>query len=305
MRLLLLFLFLAIVSPAVSQSPARVAVPGTKISMVPPTDFELTTNFSGFEQLATGASIMVNELPGSAPVMIKNLTESALAARGMKLLHKEPVNTPGVKGMLYKIKQHANGIMYRKSILVFGDEARTLMATATYPEAHSELEAPLQASLLTCRYAPQQSNDKPVARLTVDVAGTKFKFAKNLAGGLIYTTDGKLPSLAADRAVFIVGSSLNYEQIADEKAYSLERLRKLPHGQTNQVRTITPITIDGLEGYEIVADGLGSQKQKQVVYQTILYPETGGYYWLVGTTENRSESDLNLFKTLAQSFRRL
>lgn len=303
MRVALLSLFLLLAGVALGQTNKHLAVNGTKVSMVPPTGFVAATKYSGFEQVETGASILVTEIPGPYQQIVSGFTGAALATRGMTLLKTEPVDLQENTATLLQVKQTANGITYLKQMLVFGDQTKTVMVTGTYPEKNSGLGESIKEALLTSRYNVDQ-NVQQVARFSIDVTGTKFKFAKELAGSMLYTTDGKAPSESSDKAMMIVGNSLGNVAVVDKKQYSIDRLKQLPNGSTNKMRSVTSITINGLSGYEITADGKGSKEESQLVYQTMLFDNSGGYYVIVGLTSQNFDTHLALFKTIAKTFKR-
>ena len=305
MRLIFLPFLLFSVSSVSAQTALHVAIPGTKISLVPPAGFVAATRFSGFEQAETGATILAAELPTSAQQMVGGFTETALAGRGMKLLQKQPVDLHGTKATLFRVRQQANGIAYQKQILVFGTHAYTAMVTGTYPEKSAATAAAIRTALVSTYYNQQQPDGKrPVASFSVDVTGTPFKFAKNLAGSVLYTTDGKAPAEAADKALLVVSNSLGNKAVGDRQAFSIQRLKQLPQGATNNIRLMAPVTINGLSGYEITADGKGPKNENQLVYQTVLFTDAGEYYILVGLTDSLFKAHLDEFKKIARTFKR-
>jgi hypothetical protein len=282
-----------------------VAIPGTKASMVPPTGFVAATSFTGFQQSETGASILVAEIQTPATNMANGFTEQAMASRGMKLLQKQSIDLHGTQATLLKVLQEANGITYLKQMLIFGDESTTVLATGTYPASTAaEAEGPIKTSLLSAYYNKKKAVEtKPVTNFTLDVAGTAFRFAQNLANSTLYTTDGKAPSAAADKALFIVSTSLGNVAKGDKKQLSIASLYKLPQGSTNKIQSVLPVTINGLSGYEIVANGKGPKSENQLVYQVMLFKTNGEYFQLVGLTDNNFTGHLTEFKTISKTFK--
>ena len=67
---------------------------------------------------------------------------------------------------------------------------------------------------------------------------------------------------------------------------------------------MAPVTINGLIGYEITADGKGPKNENQLVYQTILFTDAGEYYILVGLTDSLFKAHLDEFKKIARTFKR-
>lgn len=304
MRLFLLPLLLLFAETALGQTKDHVAIPGTKTSMIPPPGFVAATNFTGFQQPETGASILVAEIETGAESLANGFTEQALATRGMKLLQKQNVDLHGTKATMLKVRQEANGSVYQKQMLVFGDNSTAVLATGTYPENNVESEAAIKTSLLSAYYNRQsKASSEPASAFTVDVAGTAFKFAKNLAGSVLYTTDGKVSSESPDKAVIIIANSLGKTSSGDKKQFSIASLQKLPQCQTNKVQDISPVTINGLSGYEIIANGKGPKNEDQLVYQVLLFRANGEYFQLVGLTDNNFEPRLTEFKTVFKTFK--
>ena len=67
---------------------------------------------------------------------------------------------------------------------------------------------------------------------------------------------------------------------------------------------ISDIQIDGISGYEIIAEGLdNSNGTKEQIYQVMLFTDNG-YYIMVGTTKSDFETNLELFKQVARTLKR-
>ncbi|PIB28038.1 hypothetical protein BFP77_10320 [Maribacter sp. 4U21] len=66
----------------------------------------------------------------------------------------------------------------------------------------------------------------------------------------------------------------------------------------------TPITIDDLEGFEIVARGKTKKEQANTeVYQVMLFSDKL-YYIFLGSSEGEYEKNLAAFKTIVKTFKR-
>src|SRR5687768_14607195 len=87
----LLLLASVALAAADAPSPAKpVPVRGTRVSMPVPAGFTEATSFSGFQQAATGSSVMVTELPAPFAQIASGMTPEQMGPRGMKLLSREP-----------------------------------------------------------------------------------------------------------------------------------------------------------------------------------------------------------------------
>ena len=67
---------------------------------------------------------------------------------------------------------------------------------------------------------------------------------------------------------------------------------------------ISEVQIDGISGYEIIAEGLdNTNRTKEQIYQVMLFTDHG-YYIMVGTAKNDFETNLELFKKVARTLKR-
>jgi hypothetical protein len=302
MKIKPLLSFLLLAQLAWGQSEKHIQVAGTKCSLIPPVGFVPATSFSGFQQAATGSSIMINELPGPYQSIVDGFTADALQSRGMKLQSKQTIDFNNSKATLLMVTQAANGNSYSKQILIFGDSKNTVLVNGIYPEAAKAMEASMKAALLSTVYsASQNDNPQDAAAFTIDANGTDFKLAKYISGSLIYSTDGKVPT---EKATFIVGSSVSKIPAPNQKKYAEDRIKKLPRGDQNVIKEMKAISIDRMNGYEIMAEGISKDGKPEFIYQVMIFNEQGDYYIMLGQAREEVEKNVAAFKKMASTFKR-
>ena len=309
MKLLPLLFILALVSAdarAQREAPPT-AVPGTRISLVPPSGFVPADRFAGFLQEEKGASIMIMEIPGPYSQVSAGFADSAkLAARGIVLASREDRAVNGFKGMLVRMEQSAHEIDYLKWALVFGDETESVMVTATFPrELDAELSEKMRRSVLSSRW----SRSKPVpptegVKFSVRESGD-MRFAGRMAGALAYTRKGIFPNPSIYDPLFLVAQSFSKSAIADYKGFAQARILATVDVAGIRIEETTPLEIDGLGGYETIAIGKDRDSgEPMLLYQTILFDD-GAYYIMhasVGAEER--EAYTTTFREMARSFAR-
>ena len=270
----------------------HVSVLGTKFSLIPPEGFTNASNFSGFQNLENGSSIMIAETPSSYSAMSKAFTAEALKSKGMILKSKEKVDFKGKEATYFKVSQAANGTTYFKQILMFGDDSKTVMINGIYPESFKEIESEIKKSLFSTIYNDNQ-NDNPfdAVKFSIDTKETDYTFVKYLSGTLLYSEDGNLPT---DKGIFMVSASVGKFPESNHKQYSIERLKKLPNGEQSKIKEVNPIVIDNLNGFEIIANSKNADSQEEIVYQVMLYNKSE-YYILVGQASNDQKENLESF----------
>ena len=298
--LLLILLFTTQIT--FGQVENRMIVSGTKCSLIPPEGFVAASTFSGFQQVASGASIMINEIPASYQSIVEGFTKEAMKAKGMTLVRKETIDFNNSTATLMNVTQPANGTTYIKQMLVFGDEKVTVLVNGIYPESAKNLESSMKEALLSTVYTAEQSeNPLDAATFTVDVEGTDFKLVKYMSGSLLYSVDGNMPT---ETPTLIVGNSIAKVSPENRQKYAEERLRKLPRGESTLIKETNEITIDSLNGVEFIAEGIDKNENKVFIYMVMLYNESGDYYIIVGQAKDDREKYGETFKKIAKSFKR-
>lgn len=302
MKVDLLLFLLTISGIVIGQTENHKLIPGTKCSLIPPNGFVASSSFSGFQNNKLGASIMVTEMPGSFQTISEGFTSDALKTRGMTLIDKQTLDHNNSKAILIQVSQQANGATFLKQILIFGDSKKSVMVNGIYPEVNKYIETEIRKSLLSTSYNENQNdNALDAVKFEIDVGGTDFKLAKYMAGSLIYTTDGLIPT---EKPSLIVGNSIAKISTENQKQYSIDRLKKLPRGESIAVVDINPIQIDNLRGYEIVGSGKSKDSKDELTYQVMLFDSTGDYFIIIGKAVEDLDNNLKRFKMITKTFKR-
>jgi len=283
-----------------------ISFPAAGVKLVRPEGFDDAENFHGFQQASTQSSVMVLMIPGPFSETTGGFTAERLKTRGMTLGSKGNVEIDGNAGVLISLVQTANGTEFAKWIVAFGDEEETRMVTATFPKIHeSTLSAQLKSVVLSTRLdiAPPPTPGADVG-FTI-VASDKVKIARGVGKMLMYTKDGIVPAKSPEDPLFIAAPSFSEVSIADKRQFSVQRLFQTAHTKITSVTTTNEITIDGLDGYELVADAADADSGAPlVVYQVVLFD--GVSYLLIQGLVGASVSAEYLpeFKAMARSLKR-
>lgn len=284
---------------------AHVPIEGTKISLVPPVNFTVAANFAGFQQNSTGASIMIVDVPAPFSEIMTAFTKEGLQTQGMELLEKEELIINTNSALLVKGEQEAYGNAYAKYTLAFGSEKESILINGTYLKSNeADLATAIKKSLLSVIYdAEKEINPFDTIDFEISTEGTAMGFAKSVGPSLLFNREGTIPSTAPDKAIFIVAKSFSELEILDKKTYAENRIKQNPI----LIDTITsniPIEIDGLKGFETIAQGRTKTKNIPTeVYQVMLFSDSL-YYILLGSSEADYEKNLTAFKTIAKTFKR-
>lgn len=298
---LVLASFIAFISNA--QIATLQAIPGTKLSMIPPKGFVKANGFDGFQNQLLQASIMVVELPAPIKASIAGFNAEDLKKKGMVLVDKKTMNHQGMEAIMLNVYQYGNGTTYHKKMLIFGDSKKSLMINCIYPEASKQIEDEMTRSLQSVIYTEnQKTNEVDAATFTMDTKGTGLQFTNYLSGSLSYAAD---PKITSDTVDFFAGPSVGTVIVNDKREYTIERLKKLPRGESIEIKETNPIKIDGLEGFEIVGQGLDKNGNPNLIYHVMLYTSdsiNSNYFILGGRTSTHREKWLSTFRQFAKTF---
>ncbi len=272
--------------------------------MVPPKGYVVASNFSGFQNRDIGAAIIIAELPDSFQATKATFTPEGFKTQGMTLHNQKPVTIQGGRSAeLYRASQNENGTQVQQLLLLFGDESKSVLLNASFLNPSNATEEEITKALLTASYNDKQSlNAEKSVKFKIRTEGTPYKFASIVTGTLLYSKDGKVPTLSPDKAFLLVGNSLTVIKMENPEQYSLNRLRKFPGCAEALIKNVQPVTIDKLNGYEIVAEAKGTEGKNELKYLVMLFDTNGDYLLIHGSVSADFNNNLKTFKSIAQTF---
>ncbi len=310
-RFLIFFLALLFLSSVFGQSKIdnklsgeHISVSGTKISLIPPKGFIKAPNFLGFQQNESGSSIMILDIPGPFSETSKGLTKEALLSKGIEAKEIQNITLNNLSAIMVTGEQNAYGNVYIKYVLAFGTDKETILINGACPKNLEEIASLVKTSILSAYYdVNKKINPFETVDFELDISGSKLKFAKSVSNSLIFTTDGEIPSKSQDNITLIATKSFTEVDATDKKLFALNRLKQMPD-EIEKVESTLEITIDGISGYETIANvkSKGTGKSEKI-YMVILFSDKL-YYLFVGTTNDKSEDNINELRRVVKTFRR-
>jgi hypothetical protein len=297
--------WLFVTSAAFGQAQST-QVTGTKVSLKPPAGFTPSEQFPGFLREASGASIMVTEMPAPYSKITEAFTKEALAPKGMTLLARRPHTISGKAGLLLHLRQVAQGTTYLKWIVATGTEKETVLITATFPETVKlKWSAALEKSVSGAQWNDAAEIDQ-FAGLNFSIKDhPEMKIARRITNLLLLTPDGTIAGKPTNDPMLIVGSAFSEVAIDDLKQFAAVRLQEINQIKGVAIKQQTPVTIAGLPGSEIIADAEWHNPVAPVtVFQIILQSEKS-YFILQGFAPRAEQQKyLAIYRGIAQSFQK-
>lgn len=283
----------------------HVPVEGTKVSLIPPSGFDKSVDYNGFQQNENNSSILIIEIPGPSSEVTKALTPSGLKSQGVELIEKQDLIINELPAVFIVGEQTAYEILFVKYILIFGTESNTTIINGMFPkEMSNQMSEGIKNSLLSVVYESNKDvNPLDAIEYTVDIDNTKLKYANVLANGILFTADGKVPTESDDKTFYSVASSLGKIEIIDKQQFAIDRLKKIPGIAIIDPYKISDIEINGFSGYEIVVQGTNEKTGKEEQIYFVMLFNDNLYYILMGMAEDDFSDNLELFKEVSKTFR--
>lgn len=277
---------------------------GTKISLIRPNGFTAGVNFLGLQQIESGSSIMILDIPGPFSDTSKGISIENMLSKGVEVKKIENLTINGLPAIFATGTQNAYGNIYTKYILVFGTDNETIMINGVYPENLKKVGDEIKKSILTVVYeADKKINPFEALDYIINVSETKLKFGKSMSNMLIFSVDGQVPTASSDKTNLIIAKSFSQITTEDKKLFCINRLKQNPI-EVKNLEYINEITIDGISGYEIYAKGKNKKStETENIYQVILFSDKL-YYILFGTTNDDNDKSIEEIKKAVKTFER-
>ncbi|MBW8362708.1 MAG: hypothetical protein K0M56_11050 [Kaistella sp.] len=280
-------------------------ISGTNIFIIPPVSFEQSDNFKGFQNPVDQTSMIMSvEIPGPYSEITKGFNSEMLKTRGMVLKTKKEIKVAEFNGLLVELDHQANGMLFSKHILIYGNEKSTTLINGVYLKDSLQLGEKIKQSILTTIVQSDlKTNPREALNYSLDENAGFLKFKAVIGNGMIFNRDLKTPTESVDKASLLTDKSFSKVEIANKKLFCISRLKKYPDDYSViPSKGINEIEINHLKGFELFAKN--NDKDDEEMYQVILFDDNGGYYLFVGTYATGSENAVTDIKNIVKTFKR-
>lgn len=259
----LLALLGALLAPAVGRAAEAVTPPGGSFGLVPPSGFVPSDRYSGFEDRATGSSIILSEMPAGAYAEISGATAESFGANGMTLLQSEDFPTAAGVGRLFALSQQVSGIDVSKWLLVFPGPSYTGLVTVTVPAVAIATvpESLVRYTLGTIVVERQKTLAEAADALPFTFQETEqLHLVATLAGiSAVLTIGPRTESAGVEQPMLVIASSFGEFCGADRREASERVLRASPQFRDVRILEVRDVTVAGAPGVELHADALDQE----------------------------------------------
>ncbi len=303
-------------SVVTTQGPNHISIPNTPYYIVPPDEnFAVAGQFSGLINSDADIYIQFADQP-KAYIAVEKSILPGLQNEGTVLINRQLIFN-GQKARLIKKKvvreptveeidaSETKEFYNYQWLLVFGHKTKTTMVTAGYTELFEKLYASDIERALLGVVADDEKAIDPMAVLafTVSAQGTDLQFATTqLQRSARFTIDGQYPTQAQDRSQF---TAIAVPGAVTENYQRQTSIDKVKRGDDEAVtlEQVNQVTIDSLQGYEVIAYSQQAGKPKILRYAILLFDQVE-YFVLAGLTDRQYDQRIADFRKISHTFTR-
>jgi hypothetical protein len=279
------------------KSDKHIKVRGTNILVVPPDNFSPGNSFQGFFDFSTTTTLKFFHDREPVQENIKKYDEVIISPED--LISRQPMNVNGYEGVYITAR---DGESYKKHFLFFGDDDVTVSVIGQHPPSDTVMEKLITTAMFSVVLQNEEIPDpRDDAEFKIDTNEDRLTFDRLLNGMLLYKGAGQTSS--SDRTL-VVARRMGLTNVADRQRVMEQYLKNELYHQHIQIKRTSPVDIDDMPGYEIIAEGTpeGSSKN-ELMYLVMLFDQDGDYV-IYGTATEQSKDNEALFQEAAQTFRR-
>ncbi len=277
---------------ALAAAAARAADPvyplASHVGLVAPGDMKPSQRFRGFEDPATGASILILEVPPQAfPQVERQMTAEALKKQGMTEEKRETVTLASGKGLLISGEQTVDARKLRKWIfLASGAELGALIAVQVPDEAKAKYpDAEVKAALLSTSVRATVPIDEQMRLLPITIDNLSgMRPFRTIGNTTVFLTNAAKdpPDVAAAPLLIISVVPGGPEATSDRDHFARTLFRGLGDFQDMRIVGTDMLRLDNQQTHEIQAEAKDAKTGTPMkLVQWVRFGE-GGFIRFVG-----------------------
>ncbi|MBL0740709.1 hypothetical protein [Chryseolinea lacunae] len=279
------------------KSDKHIKVRGTNILVVPPDNFSEANIFQGYYDFSTTTTLKFFQDREPVQKKIKKYDEVLISPKD--LISRQPMTVNGYDG-LYIVAR--DGESYKKHFLFFGDDDVTVTVIGQHLPSDSVMEKRITTAMFSVVLQDEAIPDpRDDADFKIETDDDQLTFDRLLNGMLLYKGAGQNSS--SDLAL-VVARRIGATNAADRQAVVERYLNTELYHQHIQIKRTSPVDIDGMPGYEIIAEGVSDGNNKnELMYLVMLFDQEGDYV-IYGTATEKFKENEAMFQEVAGTFQR-
>jgi len=277
-----------------------VNISGTRLFIIPPKDFKISSNIIGLENDKLGIIQVQDLIGGNHFSNEKTFTKKAIESYGVKVFEFQElkIESFNAKFVHTQEKKETNEMK-----IIFGDSTFSEMVLAIFQPNNKELKNEIKKSLLSIKYDKNLKVD-PLLTIyfKIDNNSSKFKFAKTSANMFLYSTNGIVKNSYENEPMVMV-TTFPIDQVAT-KEYLMESMLNglIQNGfEKTETKSISKQKVNGYDSYQV--EVYGNMKNKKTLVYLLVLVKQDKAIGVYGVTNINLESNLIEFKKIIQNIK--
>jgi hypothetical protein len=251
----------------------HILIPGTRLYIIPPPDFKITTTFTGLKKGESSMFMMYDVVGGNIDSNAATFNQAEFEKQGAKVLDFKEIKVDGFSGRFIHLQGDPTTKAYA---IVFGDTTFTTMIMTVYPVNDEKTGNDILKALNTVYYDKNKKIDPfATANFSFDENVSRFKFFRYNANLYIYSIDGK--------------------DNKDDKEAPVVFILQIPIDKTMTAKSVTDAMIAKIQQYGFTNPEIKSTSAEKIndydAYQAEVYGQMNGensliYYCVLIKNDN-------------------
>ena len=260
---------------------------GSRVGLVPPPGMVVSKSFTGFEDVAKDAAILIAAQPAAAfPEIEKSLATDELKKNGITVDKREEIKFDFGKGTLVVGKQTADKTSYRKWLLNVQTNDLTALVNVQIPEQETAYpDATIRAALATLAVRATIPDAEKLSMLPFTFSDLGGLHVENVLPGravmLIDTPDG-VPTDKFDIRMFVAAFDGGPTENDDHSQFARMTFGQIVGIKDVQITMSEPLRIGGGSGFQTTAQAKDMKTGDDIMVAQWLRFGTGGFLQMIG-----------------------
>lgn len=275
-----------------------VNIPGTHLSIIPPVDYKLSTNFKGIEKDKNTLIKVYDPYSKSYFKYAQDFTRESLENGGSEVKEYRKMSISGFPAKYASVENYSGGTSF---YLVFGDSAFSVMLVGACPANQDSEALRIKKAILSVKYDKNMKID-PLSGTFFNLTDTNspYRFAKCTDDFYIYSSDGTVKDPYSGESILSILPFTSEYSVGDETIATAIRNSYEQYGITDtKIKKENQVQIGKLSAMEVEEEARIDNK-KAVLYRLTLVNGRKAVLFL-GIATSDYDKNLEEFRNLAYS----
>ncbi|HVG50744.1 MAG TPA: hypothetical protein VM867_03835 [Xanthobacteraceae bacterium] len=270
--------------------------PGSRIGLVPPQGFEVSTAGRGFGDPQNKSAIMILEMPPQAfPEVEKAMTADILKQQGVAVAFRETLNLKNGKALLIGGRQTVEGTALRKWIMVAETPNATALVTALVPDSSKNAysDAVIRAALVSLDKRDAVPAEELLGLLPYKLTDTAGLRPIRVEGPTIFLTEGPKDAVEPSEQPLLVVAAAPGGPAELAQRDNFARTLFASTGSFKEVRIISTdiIRLNAMQTHQILAEGKDAKTGADIKIVQWVRFGNGAFLRFLGVANNDAWSE--------------